>query len=120
MAEGPVAGLSEHSGETPVRRIDGAGPARLGEQCWSLAMQVHVETYVDEGGFEKLRRFHLDGRTVEVADNIDEWRGAGYRYVKVKGSDGVYILRFDEAQAEWELTMYQRSESQSVPAKVTW
>ena len=80
-------------------------------------MQVHVETYVDEGGFEKLLRFRLDVREVEVADNIDEWRGIGYRYIKVKCSDGnVYILRFDEARTEWELTMYQHSESQGVSA----
>lgn len=76
-------------------------------------MQVQVETYVDEGGAEKLRRFHLDSRVVEVAENIDEWYGADYRYVKIKGSDGnVYILRHNEIRAEWELTMYQHSQSQ--------
>jgi len=79
-------------------------------------MQVQVETYVDEGGAEKLRRFRLDSRVVEVADNIDQWCGADYRYVKVKGSDGnVYILRQDGNRAEWELTMYQRSQSQDTP-----
>ena len=82
-------------------------------------MQVQVETYVDEGGAEKLRRFRLDSRVVEVADNIDQWHGADYRYVKVRGSDGsVYILRLNEARAEWELTMYQRSQSQGAPANV--
>ncbi len=60
-------------------------------------MQVQVETYVDEGGVEKLRRFHLDSRVVEVAENIDQWHGPDYRYVKVRGSDGnVYILRLNE------------------------
>jgi hypothetical protein len=79
-------------------------------------MQVQVETYVDEGGAEKLRRFRLDSRVVEVADNIDHWYGADYRYVKVKGSDGnVYILRHNEIRAEWELTMYERSQSQGAP-----
>lgn len=42
-------------------------------------MQVQVETYVDERGAEKLRRFRLDSRVVEVADNIDQWHGADYR-----------------------------------------
>ena len=46
-------------------------------------MQVRVETYVDEGGVEKLRRFWLDDREIEVADNIDQWHGADYRYFKV-------------------------------------
>ena len=80
-------------------------------------MQVRVETYVDEGGAEKLRRIRLDGKVVEVADNIDRWYGADYRYVKVRGSDGnTYILRLDEIRAEWELTMYQRSQPQGAAA----
>jgi hypothetical protein len=81
------------------------------------AMKVQVETYVDESGVAKIRRFHLDSRVVEVAENIDQWYGADYRYVKVRGSDGsVYILRLNEIRAEWELTMYQRSQSQSAPS----
>lgn len=82
-------------------------------------MRVQVETYVDEGGAELLRRFRLDSRVVEVADNIDQWYGAGYRYVKVRGSDGdVYVLRNNETRAEWELTMYQRSQSEGVAAGI--
>jgi hypothetical protein len=82
-------------------------------------MQVQVETYVDEGGAEKLRRFRLDGRVIEVNDNIDQWHGADYRYVKVRSSDGnVYILRLNEARAEWDLTMYQRSQSEDAAAKI--
>lgn len=78
-------------------------------------MQVQVETYV-EGGTEQIRRFRLDSRVIEVADNIDQWHGAGYRYVKVRGHDGgVYILRHNEIRAEWELTMYQAPPSQSAP-----
>jgi hypothetical protein len=73
-------------------------------------MQIQVETYVDERGTEKLRRFRFDGRAVEVIDNIDQWHGADYRYVKVRGSDGgLYILRHNEERASWELTMYQRA-----------
>ncbi len=76
-------------------------------------MQVQVETYVDERGAEKLRRIRLDDRVVEVVANIDQWHGAGYRYVKVKGGDGdLYILRRDETAADWDLTMYQRAETQ--------
>lgn len=81
------------------------------------AMQVRVETYVDEGGTEKIRRFRLDNRVVEVADTFDQWYGADHRYVKVKGCDGdVYILRHDESRSDWELTMYQRSQSEDAPA----
>ena len=80
-------------------------------------MKVQVETYVDESGVAKLRRFHLDSRVIEVTENIDQWYGADYRYVKVRGSDrNVYILRLNEVRAEWELTMFQRSPSQGAPA----
>jgi hypothetical protein len=80
-------------------------------------MQIKVETYVDESGAEKLRRFRFDDRVIEVADNIDQWHGANYRYVKVKSSDGnVYILRFNEAKGEWDLTMYQRSQAREAAA----
>jgi len=76
-------------------------------------MQVWVETEVGYGGVEVPRRFRLDGREVEVTENVDQWPGAEYRYFKVKGHDGAtYILRFDEDRAEWELTMYQRAQSE--------
>ena len=82
-------------------------------------MQVQVETYVDEGGAERLRRFCLDSRVIEVVDNIDQWHGANYRYVKVRSCDGdVYVLRHSETGDEWELTMYQRSQSQGAPASI--
>jgi len=72
-------------------------------------MLVQAETYVDQG-VEKLRRIHFDSREIEVADNIDQWHGADYRYFKVRGSDGnLYMLRHDEIRADWELTMYERA-----------
>jgi hypothetical protein len=75
-------------------------------------MQVQVETYTDEGGAELIRRFCLNGRQIEVTDNIDQWYGADYRYFKVRGSDdNVYIFYRDEVSTEWALTMYQRSQS---------
>jgi len=71
-------------------------------------MRVRVETYVDRG-VEKPRRIHFDSRQIEIAENIDQWHGADYRYFKVRGSDGnLYLLRLDEVRADWELTMYQR------------
>lgn len=80
-------------------------------------MLVQVETYVDENGAEKLRRFRFDNRAIEVADNIDQWHGGDYRYVKVRdGDDNVYILRHNDFRGEWELTMYQRLQSQGAPA----
>ena len=73
-------------------------------------MQVQVETYVDEGGVEKLRRIRFDIRQIEIAENIDQWHGADYRYFKVRGSDGnLYIFRYNEIRADCELTMYEHA-----------
>jgi hypothetical protein len=117
-----VAPREEQSSRKPLIKIKVGGRAvRLrfaaAVRGGSHVMQVQAETYLDERGAEKLRRFRFDDRVVEVADNIDQWHGAGHRYVKVKGSDGdLYILRHDETRANWELTMYQRSESQDLRA----
>jgi hypothetical protein len=71
-------------------------------------MRIEVESYAGYGGIEMPRRFRLDGRDVEVIENVDQWYGSDYRYFKVKGDDGnLYILRLDEAHSEWALTMFQ-------------
>lgn len=71
-------------------------------------MRIQVDTDVGYGGVEMPRRFRLDGREVEVIENVDQWQGRDYRYFKVKGDDGnLYILRFNEGRADWELTMFQ-------------
>ncbi|MBB4186201.1 hypothetical protein [Sinorhizobium terangae] len=75
-------------------------------------MQVQVQTYMEEGGAEKLRRFWLNGRQIEVTESIDQWHGADYRYFKVRGSDGnIYIFHRDDFSMEWALTMYERAHS---------
>ncbi len=71
-------------------------------------MRVAVESYAGHTGIETVRRFRLDGRDIDVAENIDCWHGRGYQYHKVRGHDGnLYILRLDEERSEWELTMFQ-------------
>ncbi len=63
------------------------------------------------------RQFRLDGREIEVIDNLDQWHGPHYRYFKVKGNDGnLYILRLDEVHMVWELTMFQSAQSQTAAA----
>jgi hypothetical protein len=75
-------------------------------------MRVHVESYPDGHAADAPTRFWLQGHDIEVIDNIDQWHGPHYRYFKLKGDDGnLYILRLDEARAEWELIMFQRSMS---------
>ena len=80
-------------------------------------MRIRVETYAGHGGVEMPRRFRLDGREIEVADNLDQWQGAYDRYFKVRGKDGnLYILRLDEVRAVWELIMFQSAQSETAPA----
>jgi len=49
---------------------------------------LQAETYVDQNGVEKLRRICFDSRQIEIAENIDQWHGADYRYFKVRGATG--------------------------------
>ena len=80
--------------------------AKVGVPCWHSMLRVKVES--EAGPFGQMpKRFHLDGRQVEIAENIERWHRAGYCYFKVKGDDGnLYILRLDEGRAEWEITSF--------------
>ena len=49
------------------------------------------------------QRLHFIGHQVEVLETLDRWYGPDYRYINARGTDGgLYILRLDEPQAEWE------------------
>ena len=79
-------------------------------------MRVWAETYTDCGGIEMPRRLHFDDREIDVVENIDQWHGHDYRYFEVKSSAGdLYILRFDETQTEWDLTMFRSARSHAAP-----
>lgn len=81
-------------------------PARMRNKT---IMQVQVESCADHLGVERPVRLRFDAREVEIVENVDRWYGSDYCYFKIKGHDGnLYILRFDEGRAEWELTMFQR------------
>jgi hypothetical protein len=57
------------------------------------------------------RRFHFGRQQVDVLETLDQWYGPDYRYIKARGTDGgLYILRFDESQDEWELTMFKSAQ----------
>jgi len=64
------------------------------------------------------RSLDLGGRRIDVVEMIDQWYGADYRYVKVKGSDGgIYILRFNEIRDEWALIMFVSARGQALTAR---
>lgn len=78
-------------------------------------MQVHAEFDGGDIYSGKLKRFRLNGRHIEVIENLDRWFGRDYAYYKVSGDDGnLYILRLDEAHHAWELTMFQRRPAASL------
>lgn len=71
-------------------------------------MHVRVECYAGHRADQSPRRFELDGRVVEVEEILDQWQGTDYRYFKLRGEDrNLYILRLDEARAEWDLTLFE-------------
>ena len=74
---------------------------------FSSRMRIYVEQPADHRGMPMPLKLHLDGHQVDVLETLDQWYGPDYRYIKVRGYDGnLYILRFDEPHAEWELTMF--------------
>jgi hypothetical protein len=80
-------------------------------------MRIRVETRADSQGTDAPWRIDFDGRHVDVAETLDRWHGADYRYFKVKGEDGnLYILYFDETRGEWEMTMFRSAEAETSPS----
>jgi hypothetical protein len=76
-------------------------------------MRIHVEQHADHRGMPMPSRLHFGGHQVDVLEELDQWYGPDYRYIKVRGHDGgVYILCFDELHAEWALTMYTSARAQ--------
>jgi hypothetical protein len=60
-----------------------------------------------------LQRLHFGGHQVDVLETLDQWYGPDYRYIKGRATDGgLYILRLDERQAEWELTTFKSARAQ--------
>jgi hypothetical protein len=73
-------------------------------------MKVQVEPCAGHLGLEMPTRFRFGRREVEIVEIIDQWYGPDYCYFKIKGNDAnLYILRFEDGGAKWELTMFQKS-----------
>lgn len=70
---------------------------------------IAVECHAGYRGEETPRRFTLSGRTLEVTEVLDRWLAPEHRYFKVRGPDGVYVLRQDVSGGTWELTAFTRS-----------
>ncbi|MEA3274208.1 MAG: hypothetical protein U9Q81_02710 [Pseudomonadota bacterium] len=68
---------------------------------------VRVECYAGYRAEETPRRFFLGDRALEVVNLLDRWLSPEHRYFKLRADDGgIYILRYDVALDQWELTLY--------------
>lgn len=89
-------------------------------------MRIQVETHQDLKAVP--RSLYRGERRIDIIEIIDQWHGAGYRYVKVRGHDGsVYILFWDEICDQWEMIMFSAERSTGlatrapcVPGTKTW
>jgi len=75
--------------------------------------RMQVGQQAGHRGMHMPGRLHFGEYQVDVLETLDQWYGTDYRYIKVRGNDGgLYILRFDEPRAEWELTMFRSARAQ--------
>jgi hypothetical protein len=80
-------------------------------------MRIRVEPCTDNVRAAP-RSLDWGDRRIDVVEMIDQWYGADYRYVKVKGSDGaIYMLRFNEIREEWALIMFVSARGQALTAR---
>lgn len=76
-----------------------------------MVIPISVECYAGHRGEETPRAIAIGGRRIEVAEVLDRWLAPDHRYFKLKDADGdTYIVRHDEAQDRWELTMFRSSQ----------
>jgi hypothetical protein len=79
-------------------------------------MRIQVET--DQDCKAVPRSLHRGERRIDIIEITDQWYGAGYRYVKVRGHDGsVYILCWDEIGDQWEMIMFSAERTTDLAAQ---
>ena len=70
-------------------------------------MALQVECRTDEGGAVPVRFGH-PGATQEVAEVMDRWLGGDHRYYRVRTKDGgLFILRYDERDNSWHISVFE-------------
>ena len=68
---------------------------------------IRVECYAGHRAEESPRRFFLGRREVRVKEIIDRWLDPEHSYFKIRADDGgIYILRYDRAADNWQLTLF--------------
>ncbi len=81
-------------------------------------MRIQIESHTDDRAAP--RTLYRGERRIEIIEIIDQWFGAGYRYLKVRGHDSsLYILRFDEIRDQWELIMFSAGHGIGLATRAT-
>ncbi|WP_019140484.1 hypothetical protein [Noviherbaspirillum massiliense] len=71
-------------------------------------MNLSVESGTGLHGDIEPRSFLLGGRRFSVLEICDRWIARDHSYFKIRADDGAtYILRHDELNLEWQLTLYR-------------
>ncbi|MEE4354955.1 MAG: hypothetical protein V2I97_00695 [Desulfococcaceae bacterium] len=74
--------------------------------------RIRVECYSGYRGEETPRALYLGEKKIAVSEVIDRWLAPAHRYFKIIGDDkGLYIVRHDSVNFEWELTFYKCCET---------
>jgi hypothetical protein len=67
-------------------------------------VEVRVESHAGYRGDETPRRFHVEGRTIEIVEILDRWKEPDALFFRVRSHEGrVYLLRRDEQASRWNV-----------------
>jgi hypothetical protein len=70
-------------------------------------VKVTVFCHAGYRGEETPRKIRFENREVHVTEVMDRWLAPDHRYFKIRGDDqGIYILRHDPHENQWEITFY--------------
>ena len=64
-----------------------------------------------EQGTPEPSAFFLGERRIDVVEVLDRWLAPDHGYFKLLTTEGIFILRHDDAENRWMLTLYKQSES---------
>ena len=70
---------------------------------------IKVKTSSGYKADERPVSFTIREKVLRVEERLDEWRGEGHAYFKLKADDGyTYIIRHDLESDSWELVKMEK------------
>jgi NADH:ubiquinone oxidoreductase subunit C len=69
---------------------------------------ITIECYLEKNSNGRPAAFSLMGHPYKVKEIIDTWHAKVAVYYKIKAQDdNIYLLKYDERQAQWDLVFFQ-------------